>query len=218
MQDFRSRKSKVATVPRSESRWIGCWGSMLGVGCSSSWGLSVSASAYCYCYCLLSSRGSTPRPRMARLSSRACSSTTSRSTPRPATAAMAASASVASRSLPSGGPDGGDGGRGGSIILRADPHVDNLTALLRADFQSEERRARPGKAMLRQIGAGQDRAGAGGDVVYRMPEAPEREGELEPSVAYGTSATLLIFPRRRRTMNGAGRTQKERPRGQLSSS
>ncbi len=31
--------------------------------------------------------------------------------------------------VPKGGPDGGDGGRGGDIILRADPHVDNLTGL-----------------------------------------------------------------------------------------
>jgi len=31
--------------------------------------------------------------------------------------------------VPKGGPDGGDGGRGGDIILRADSHVDNLTNL-----------------------------------------------------------------------------------------
>jgi GTP-binding protein len=31
--------------------------------------------------------------------------------------------------VPKGGPDGGDGGRGGDIILRADRHVDNLTNL-----------------------------------------------------------------------------------------
>lgn len=31
--------------------------------------------------------------------------------------------------VPRGGPDGGDGGRGGDIILRADVHTDNLTNL-----------------------------------------------------------------------------------------
>jgi len=31
--------------------------------------------------------------------------------------------------VPKGGPDGGDGGRGGDIILRADSHVDNLSSL-----------------------------------------------------------------------------------------
>ncbi len=31
--------------------------------------------------------------------------------------------------MPKGGPDGGDGGRGGDVILRADLHVDNLSNL-----------------------------------------------------------------------------------------
>src|SRR5580765_4420779 len=31
--------------------------------------------------------------------------------------------------VPKGGPDGGDGGRGGNVILRADRHVDNLVNL-----------------------------------------------------------------------------------------
>ena len=31
--------------------------------------------------------------------------------------------------VPKGGPDGGDGGRGGDVILRADRHIDNLSNL-----------------------------------------------------------------------------------------
>src|SRR5438445_9128972 len=31
--------------------------------------------------------------------------------------------------VPKGGPDGGDGGRGGDVVLRANQHVDNLTGL-----------------------------------------------------------------------------------------
>ena len=31
--------------------------------------------------------------------------------------------------VPKGGPDGGDGGRGGDVILRVDRHVDNLSDL-----------------------------------------------------------------------------------------
>src|SRR5919106_102997 len=31
--------------------------------------------------------------------------------------------------VPKGGPDGGDGGRGGDVVLRADQHVDNLSNL-----------------------------------------------------------------------------------------
>ena len=45
--------------------------------------------------------------------------------------------------VPKGGPDGGDGGRGGNVILQADRHVDNLSqSFLRAPDQGEKRRAR----------------------------------------------------------------------------
>jgi GTP-binding protein len=41
-------------------------------------------------------------------------------------AGAVASVFGARKFVPKGGPDGGDGGKGGDIILRADEHTDNL--------------------------------------------------------------------------------------------
>jgi GTP-binding protein len=59
--------------------------------------------------------------------------------------------------VPFGGPDGGDGGLGGSVYLRAAPGINTL-----ADFRVERTfRARHGTA-----GSGNDRTGAGGEDLY----------------------------------------------------
>lgn len=93
--------------------------------------------------------------------------------------------------VPKGGPDGGDGGRGGSIILRADVHTDNLTAF----FYEPILKAKSG-----EHGQGKQCYGKSapdkivpvpvGTIVYRMPSEEKREG-LEPSVEYGTSSTFV---------------------------
>ncbi len=73
--------------------------------------------------------------------------------------------------VPKGGPDGGDGGRGGDIVLRPDPHVDNLTALfyepiIRAKHGGNGRtkqqfgKSAPHKIVSVPIGT----------LVYRLPE------------------------------------------------
>lgn len=63
--------------------------------------------------------------------------------------------------VPSGGPDGGDGGRGGNIILEADTHVRTL-----ADYKYK----RKYKAESGQPGAGQKMFGrAGEDLVLKVP-------------------------------------------------
>ncbi|HRK56423.1 MAG TPA: GTPase ObgE [Burkholderiaceae bacterium] len=63
--------------------------------------------------------------------------------------------------IPKGGPDGGDGGRGGSIWARADRNINTLL-----DF----RYTRKVKAPNGQSGRGSDCYGAGGeDVELRMP-------------------------------------------------
>jgi len=79
--------------------------------------------------------------------------------------------------VPKGGPDGGDGGRGGDIILKADPNVDTLAAF----YYEPIVRAKNGGA-----GMGKNCTGRAaksniikvpiGTLIYRMPEiasAPE---------------------------------------------
>lgn len=80
--------------------------------------------------------------------------------------------------LPFGGPDGGDGGHGGSVILRAAPGINTL-----ADFRVE----RTFKAKSGQPGSGNDCFGRGGDdlvvpvpvgTVIRDSETGEQIGDL----------------------------------------
>ena len=78
--------------------------------------------------------------------------------------------------VPRGGPDGGDGGKGGDIILRADEHTDNLSTLFYEPLiKGEKRRARAGKADARPRRAGENRQGADGHIGLerRMREAFE---------------------------------------------
>ena len=60
-----------------------------------------------------------------------------------------------------GGPDGGDGGKGGSIILRAEQNLNTLI-----DFRYQQHH----KAQRGENGAGQNRTGKGGlDLVLKVP-------------------------------------------------
>jgi GTP-binding protein len=78
--------------------------------------------------------------------------------------------------VPKGGPDGGDGGRGGDVILRADRHVDNLSNL----FYEPIIKARNGGH-----GMGKKMAGRAalpkivkvpvGTVVYQIPKTENRK-------------------------------------------
>jgi GTP-binding protein len=63
--------------------------------------------------------------------------------------------------VPKGGPDGGDGGKGGDVILRADPSLDTL---LDCQYQQLYRARRGGH------GQGKNKQGrAGEDLVIRVP-------------------------------------------------
>jgi GTP-binding protein len=108
--------------------------------------------------------------------------------------------------VPMGGPDGGDGGRGGSIVLRADTHTDNLTPF----FYEPIVKAKHG-------GRGQSRQCFGksapdkivpvpiGTLVYRLPDE-EPEG-ADPMVTHGDGAMFVDFTK---TPEGEGRPKRDR--------
>lgn len=63
--------------------------------------------------------------------------------------------------VPKGGPDGGDGGRGGSVILRVDPHVRTLL-----DCREQPRY----RAVHGRPGSGNNRTGRDGDdLIVKVP-------------------------------------------------
>ncbi len=93
--------------------------------------------------------------------------------------------------VPKGGPDGGDGGRGGSVILRADTHQDNLTPFFYEPIVKAKNGDRGhGKQCSGKSAADKIVPAPIGTIVYRLPAQEKREG-LEPSVAYGTDATFV---------------------------
>lgn len=89
--------------------------------------------------------------------------------------------------IPKGGPDGGDGGRGGSIIALADRNINTLI---------DYRYARLHRAKNGENGRGSDRYGAGADdIVLRMPVGTviydfETGQQLFDLTAHGERVTL----------------------------
>ena len=91
------------------------------------------------------------------------------------------------RSIPRGGPDGGDGGRGGSVWARADRNVNTLIDYRFARIHRAENGAR---------GLGKDRYGAAGhDIELRMPVGTvirdEETGDLVADLAKDGERALL---------------------------
>lgn len=73
--------------------------------------------------------------------------------------------------VPKGGPDGGDGGRGGNVILRADRHIDNLANLFYEPLIKAKNGGHGmGKKMTGRAGADKVVKIPVGTVVYRSEE------------------------------------------------
>src|SRR5689334_20442086 len=81
--------------------------------------------------------------------------------------------------VPKGGPDGGDGGHGGDVVLRADRHVDNLTNLFYEPLIKAKNGAHgKGKKMAGRAAANKIVKVPVGTIVWRA----ERE-QFSPSAA-----------------------------------
>ncbi len=79
--------------------------------------------------------------------------------------------------VPKGGPNGGDGGKGGDIILRGDVHTDNLVNFYYQPLL---------KAARGEHGMGKNMYGkAGADAIYKVPVG---------TVVYGIPAQILRSP------------------------
>jgi len=108
--------------------------------------------------------------------------------------------------VPRGGPDGGDGGRGGSIVLRADTHTDNLTPFFYEPIV---------KAKAGERGGGRQCFGKSapdkivpvpiGTIVYRLPD--EEPAGPDPMVTHGDGAMFVDFAK---TPKGEGREKRDR--------
>ena len=99
--------------------------------------------------------------------------------------------------VPKGGPDGGDGGRGGNVILRADRHVDNLANLFYEPIiKAKDGGHGMGKKMSGRAGADKVVKIPVGTVVWRgeqtMPVIPsevEASHEITSTVPWQDSST-----------------------------
>jgi GTPase len=91
--------------------------------------------------------------------------------------------------VPRGGPDGGDGGKGGDIILRTDVHTDNLIDFYYQPLLKSARGEHGmGKNMYGKAGADSIYKVPAGTIVYRIPQqifepAPGDEPPLKPVIS-----------------------------------
>jgi GTP-binding protein len=84
--------------------------------------------------------------------------------------------------VPKGGPDGGDGGRGGDVILRADRHVDNLANLFYEPIIKAKNGGHGmGKKMAGRTGANKVVKVPIGTIVWQTEEEKRPTSNLEQS-------------------------------------
>ena len=102
--------------------------------------------------------------------------------------------------LPKGGPDGGDGGRGGDVVLQVDTHTNDLRAFFYQPHQraknglpgsSNQRTGKSGKAIIAKVPPG--------TVIYQSNESLDEEPDydedglpIEPEAKEGPGELIQI--------------------------
>lgn len=95
--------------------------------------------------------------------------------------------------VPMGGPDGGDGGRGGSVILRADTHTDNLTPFFYEPIVKAKNGERGGSRQCFGKSAPDKIVPVPiGTIVYRLP-GEDDEDPIDHAVSHGDGAMFVDF-------------------------
>src|SRR3954471_20242536 len=108
--------------------------------------------------------------------------------------------------VPKGGPDGGDGGRGGDVILKADSHVDNLTNLFYEPIIKAKNGGHGmGKKMYGKSAPNKVVKVPVGTVVYEVAEGNAQH----PTLNAQRSTEEVEQVRKRRTSNAERRTPDE---------
>src|SRR5688572_4147612 len=94
--------------------------------------------------------------------------------------------------VPKGGPNGGDGGRGGNVILRPDPNVDNLVDFYyQSNLKAKNGENGGNKNCYGRAAEDQIYKVPVGTIVYRLPDyIPNEMPAPRDEAAYVNLATL----------------------------
>jgi GTPase len=107
--------------------------------------------------------------------------------------------------VPKGGPDGGDGGRGGDIILRADVHTDNLSNLFYEPIIKAKNGVHgKGKKMHGRAALAKIVKVPVGTVVYRAEAPRSKNDDFTKSVAHVQDLERNLAPKGPRLAQPAG--------------
>jgi GTP-binding protein len=114
--------------------------------------------------------------------------------------------------VPKGGPDGGDGGRGGDVILQADRHVDNLANLFYEPIIAAKKGGHGmGKKMAGRAGANKIVKVPVGTIAFSTEGDQRLMFNAQPSTSNAEQLVTPTESREHANLSGAGNRQSAVP-------